>query len=291
MFNRIVVPLDGSPFAEEALMPAQALARAFGAKLFIVRAQQLPALAGIGDDALVVDMDEADAYLHTMISKLQAEGFDAELLLYVASPGTGITRAAAFDHADLIVMTSHTRWRLPEHSPKSITLDVLAGSRTPILAWRAGDHELPRKDMPIVVPLDGTPFAEAALPMAKALAKAFDTYLVLVRAVEAPEEPSATEYLRTVAGEIEGEGTIHVTTVARVGAPLSVIDRVWREQGAALVVIASHGKQPEYKGFLGSVAAGILEEIEVPVLIAQPLEATLPLKNSAHYTAPEPTSF
>jgi nucleotide-binding universal stress UspA family protein len=269
MFNRIVVPLDGTPFAEEALTPARALAGKFGSQLLIVRAQQLPALAGVGDDAIVEDLDEADAYLHSVVARLREEGVAAELLLYVAAPGAGIARAAALDHADLIVMTSHLRWRLPEHSPKSVTLDVLAGSQVPILAWRAGDHELPRRDTPIVVPLDGTPFAEVALPLAEALAKAFDTYMVLVRAAEPQNAQAAEEYLRKVAA-VEDERGTRVTTFARVGAPLSVIDRTWREQSAALIVIASHGRRPEHGGFLGSVAAGIVEEIEVPVLIAQP---------------------
>jgi nucleotide-binding universal stress UspA family protein len=221
------------------------------------------------------------------VAKLHGEGFAAELLLYVATPGAGIARAAALDHADLIVMTSHLRWKVPEHTLKSVTLDVLAGSRVPILAWRAGDHELPRRDLPIVVPLDGTPFAEAALPLAEALAKAFDTYLVLVRAIEPHDEQAAMQYVRKVAVEAEEQRSTHVTTVVRAGAPLSVIDAVWREQSAALVVIASHGRRPEYKGFLGSVAAGILEEIEVPVLIAQPAaEGLHESEYTAFYTAP-----
>jgi nucleotide-binding universal stress UspA family protein len=287
MFTRIVVPLDGSPFAEEALTPARALASVFGSQLLIVRAQQLPALAGLGDDAIVEDLDEADAYLHDITASLRKDGFAAELLLYVAVPGTGIARAAALDRADLIVMTAHVRWKLSEHVMKSVTLDVLAGSQVPILAWRAGDHELPRRDLPIVVPLDGSPFAEAALPMAEALAKAFDTYLVLVRAVEPQDEQVAMAYLRTVAAQSEAARGTHVTTFVRTGAPLGVIDAVWREHSAALVVIASHGKRPKYKGFLGSVAAGIVEEIEVPVLIAQPSESAPATQDTRSHIAPE----
>ncbi len=289
MFNRIVVPLDGTPFAEEALTPARALATAFGSRLLIVRAQHLPALVGSTDeDATIDELDEADAYLHDTVAKLRGEGFAAELLLYVATPAAGIARAAALDHADLIVMTSHLRWKLPEHTLKSITLDVLAGSRVPILAWRAGDHELPSRDLPIVVPLDGSDFAEAALPLAETLAKAFDTYLVLVRAVEPQDEQAAVHYLRKVAAEAQEERGTHLTTAVRVGAPLGVIDAVWRENSAALVVIASHGKRPEHKGFLGSVAAGILEEIEVPVLIAQPAPQGVPETGyAAFYTTPE----
>jgi nucleotide-binding universal stress UspA family protein len=287
MFNRIVVPLDGSPFAEEALTPARLLASHFGSRLLIVRVQQLPPLAGMGSEALAEDLDEADAYLHEVVATLRGKGFAAELLLYVATPGTGITRAATLDHADLIVMTSHLRWTLPEHSPKSVTLDVLAGSRVPILVWRAGDHELPRRDMPIVVPLDGTPFAETALPFAEALAKAFDTYLVLVRASESQDEHAAVVYLRDLAAQVEQKDGTPATTVVRVGTPLSVIDRAWREHGAALLVMTSHGKRPEYKGFLGSVAASIVEEIEVPVLIAQTPESAPVIEPAVSYAAPE----
>lgn len=275
MFNRIVVPLDGTLFSEEALVPARALARIFGSRLLIVRAQHLPALASGSDDALAEDLDVADAYLHDVVARLRAEGLAAELLLYVAAPSGGIARAAALDHAALIVMTTHLRWKLPDHAAKSVTLEVLATSRVPILAWRAGDHELPRRDLPIVVPLDGSAFAEAALPLAEALAKAFDTYLVLVRAVEPRNEQIGAGYLRDVAAQAAEERGARIATVVRTGAPLSVLDAVWREYGAALVVIASHGKRTGHQDFLGSVAASIVEEIEVPVLITQPTHAAM----------------
>ena len=39
MFSRLIVPLDGSPFAESALGPARALANAFGSSMLVVRAE------------------------------------------------------------------------------------------------------------------------------------------------------------------------------------------------------------------------------------------------------------
>lgn len=274
MFHRIVVPLDGTAFAEEALLPARALAEAFGAQVLLVRAQQLPVMAGLhasfAADAALDDLDVADAYLHEVVTRLRADGVDADLLLYVAAPDIGIARAAVLDHADLIVMTSHLRWKLPAHSDGSTTLAVLARSGLPILAWRAGDSDLPAVDAPIVVPLDGTPLAEAALPVAEALARALKSYLVLVRAAHQGQEEDAGGYLRAVAMGVEARG-VRAVSVTRAGAALSVIDTTWREQSAALLVLATHGRRPGAQGYLGSVAASLIEEIEVPMLVLHPV--------------------
>lgn len=150
--------------------------------------------------------------------------------------------------------------------------------------------QLAGPDLPIVVPLDGSPFAEQALPTAQALAQAFGAYLVLVRAVapepEGPEhhteeQREARDYLARVRSYLEAQG-ITATTTAEIGIAINVIEHTWREQGAGLLVMASHGQtwhrtqQTAASGMslpgplVGSVAAEILEELEVPTLVIQP---------------------
>jgi nucleotide-binding universal stress UspA family protein len=204
-------------------------------------------------------------------------------------------------------MNTRLRWKIDPHSksPGSVTLRVLQRTHTPILsyhlsevkpadgqseaAWNASTivPQLVRPDEPIVVPLDGSAFAEQALPAAESLARAFGSYLVLVRAippadtsvadtetvdalhVHVVKERESRDYLARVRAEVEARG-VAATTHVEDGTPLVVIEHVWREQGAALIVMASRGSDGHHGTLIGSVAASILEELEAPVLVIQP---------------------
>jgi nucleotide-binding universal stress UspA family protein len=296
MYKRIVVPLDGSRFAEAALAPARELARTFGARILLVRAvppHDMPdILPGfftdtIGGDGHQADVDranDADAYLHGMTDQLRRAGYDADMALAIAAPGAGIAEAVAVDHADVVVMASHLRWKVPATTGASATLDVLVRSRVPLLAWRVsgvaeteGELDvadrpsvLARAESPLVVPLDGSTLAEAALPTAEALARAFGLYLVLVRAVSKPEQQDeARRYLADVTAAVEGRG-VRVTAASGTGDPFDVIERSWREQSGGLIVMASRGRLGAHGSFFGSLAARIIEELEAPVLVVRP---------------------
>jgi nucleotide-binding universal stress UspA family protein len=299
MFTRIIVPLDGTRFSEAALAPARELARVFGAKLIVTRAVPpygFPAVvegalpvAGLADidtydrtQQITEATDTADAYLHTIADRLRAEGYDAEMLVELAIPGVGISRAAQVEHADLVVMSSHLRWKVPAQTTASATLDVLVQSRVPLLAWRVADEltqselttdtpsVVARPETPIIVPLDGSQLAESALPTAQKLARSFGSYLVLVRAVEHKSEMAdGLAYLQSIRGEIMREG-VYAHTVCRAGSPLSVIERVWREQYGSLIVMASRGRLGPHGTFFGSTAARMLELVEAPILVVRP---------------------
>lgn len=288
MFKRIVVPLDGSRFAEAALAPARELARAFGSRIMVVRAipqGDMPSPATVWDERDELGpVVEADEYLCGVVDRLRAAGYKSDLLTRVAEPGAAIAKAAELDHSDVIVMSTHLRWKVDPTGGPSVTLRVLARSRTPLLAWRvAGAVEpdggpdvaarppmLGRVESPVIVPLDGSPFAERALEAAETLARAFDLYLVLVRAIGPLaldlDEREAVAYLEGVSAQVERRG-VHARTVVHRGTPLSVIERVWREENGGPIVISSHGSGGRTGTFLGSVAAELLEEVEAPVLV------------------------
>jgi nucleotide-binding universal stress UspA family protein len=303
MFHRIIVPLDGTPFAEAALAPARALACAFEARILVARATPvsgLPLVTSAAEEsrieAALERVDEADAYLHEIMASLRQEGFDADLVLSLASPGTGIARAAELSHADLIVMATHLRWNAALDESASTTLQLLTTTRVPILAWRSGTDPtshgttpqqqapipaIARPESPIVVPLDGSRFAESALPAAEAVARAFQSYLVLVQAVglrtsstsgrdeiaeRVQELQRAEVYLRRVQDEVAAR-SVPVSIVARAGSVLGVLTDAVHEFDASLMVMASHGQSGLANRFLGNVAAHILEEVEVPALV------------------------
>lgn len=331
MFDRIVVPLNGSAFAEAALIPARELAGRFGSKLLLTTAVEPLRLPPIhpqaapaayreeGSAEQAEQVDEMDAYLHEQVDELRKAGYEADLTLFIAAPGAGISGTAELNHADLIVIATRLAWTLPLEGPhrSSVTLDVLARSRVPILSChlvptttttpvtppqspKSTIPQLAGPELPIVVPLDGSPFALQALAPAEALARAFGTYLVLVQALPPHTDGSGTqqspgsaaeqtaagqrearEYLARLRTDLESGG-ISATTVVEVGVPINVIEHTWREHNAGLIVMASHGQsghgqqQLDQRGtshvrpLVGSVAAAILEELEVPTLVIQP---------------------
>lgn len=299
MFKRTIVPLDGTSFAEAALAPACELARAFGAQLIIARAVPPYGFPYVVDGGLpIIEVgardtydktqnmaeatDIADSYLHRIATKLRESGYDVEPLLKVAVPGNAISRAAAAEHADLIVMSSHLRWKVPVQTTASATLDVLVQSRVPLLAWRVTDelsesaipHKGPsvlaRFQQALIVPLDGSPLSESAIPTAEELARAFGSSIVLVRAVERESERvAAFGYLDTVRSKIEAAG-VRAQCMCRAGEPLRVIEHVWRDSGGGLVVMASRGKLGAHGTFFGSLAARMLELVEAPILVVRP---------------------
>lgn len=303
MFTRIVVPLDGTRFAEAALAPARELARAFGSRILVVRAA--PPLGPISTDIErdLEQVDAADAYLHDIVSHLRAAGYVADMALYLAEPGMSIAGAALLGHADLIVMAAQLRWKDGAISRTSTTEDVLARASIPLLVWRVGadleaeggpdvDERPPffaDSAEPIVVALDGTPFAEQALPMAETLARTFGTYLLLVRAMQRGAEETegvVRQYLLRIKQQLTERG-IQATTLTRPGDPLGVLEAAWREYDGSMIVITTHGYTDTRRRAFGSLATRMVTEIEAPVLIVRAND-TRPLPSDSVSVLPGP---
>lgn len=170
----ILVPLDGSPFAEQALACAEALAEATGCHLVLTRTTQ------------ALPDREAEAYLRTVAAGL-AKRVSVETAILRGSDVGAIVKELARRHADLVVMATarsrHGRWF---HCDPVDT--VLAHSSVPALVIPVAERELRGSGgLPIhprlLVPLDGSTFAEAPLPVAASLAEALDGQLILLRAL------------------------------------------------------------------------------------------------------------
>jgi nucleotide-binding universal stress UspA family protein len=203
MFQRIVVPLDRSERAEEALSVAARLARASGGSLLFVRVvlSYREAVWATGEVALMQDtVDEeiakAERYLETVASSETVAGIDIATEVLTGNPAQMILSTAQGHHADLIVMCSHgytgvKRWMLGSvaqkmirHSPIPV-LVLRQGVVTPVLPLITEEHALR-----IMVALDGSTLAETALEPAASLSAALSApqqgVLHLVRILRLP---------------------------------------------------------------------------------------------------------
>ena len=140
----------------------------------------------------------------------------------------------------------------------------------------------------ILVPLDGSVVAEAALSPAVDLARDAGARLVLLRAAEARSLPmadpveaqvsvmwDAQEYLAAARARAEMAGVADVEVSAWYGPPVQAIVEAARSRDVDLIVMSSHGRSGMARLVMGSVTETVLRATTVPVLVIRPDGAPL----------------
>jgi nucleotide-binding universal stress UspA family protein len=142
----------------------------------------------------------------------------------------------------------------------------------------------------LLVPLDGSPLAERALPVAMSLAQKLDSTIILFRALEisAPSIPAlypdtalalareahehvraeVEEYLAAKAGELEGQG-YDVETELRDEPPAEGILDTASAKEIDLIVMSTHGRGGLARWTFGSVADKVARHSPCPVLLVR----------------------
>ena len=133
----------------------------------------------------------------------------------------------------------------------------------------------------VLVPLDGSPLAEIALPQALAVLRdSPSATLILLRAAEATTLPGvdpteaqvavvreAEEYLDGVATRLRGEGLIRVTTSVWYSSAAQAIVEAARVRRVDLIVLSTHGRSGLRRVVRGSVAESVLRRTGTPILL------------------------
>ena len=147
-FQSILVPLDGSPLAEQALAPAQEYAQHFGSQVHLVRVVTLPVMAdGMGMTATYVPevlsaIEEGGRdYLSKVAAQLALSG-KTETEVLVGSPAIELEEYAKKNNIDLIVMTSHGRGGIVRTTLGSVA-DRMLGTVAPVLIVRPTEVKTP----------------------------------------------------------------------------------------------------------------------------------------------------
>lgn len=145
-YRYILVPLDGSALAEQALPTVQSLAAAMDATLLLTavvpsRDDRAAALAGVVPPPLSSAQQAEQArlgqYLKTVAARLAAGGLRVETQVRYGHPAEAILRDSAYTDADLIVMATHGRSGLQRLWLGSVALKVVQGAHCPVLLVRA----------------------------------------------------------------------------------------------------------------------------------------------------------
>jgi nucleotide-binding universal stress UspA family protein len=300
MYRTILVPLDGSTFSERALPIAASLQRVLGSRLVLVRAASASVIPGMDPTmAQCQAIDEAEAYLQGVADLLAEQRVEVNTAVPYGDAADAIRLEIRLQYADLVVMCTHGRSGLGRWIYGSVAESILVDGTAPILLVRptgipvrlTGGPGQPR----LIVPLDGSAFAETTLPHAIALAGALGAALELLHVVT-PQTPvyprlvfltpgmiedadrllrddsaRAAAYLAEIAGRLAAQAAgVDIQATVEVGAPADVILREAQIRGARLVVMATHGRTGLQRMLLGSVAHEVVHRSLLPVLLVHP---------------------
>jgi nucleotide-binding universal stress UspA family protein len=305
-WRSLVVPLDGSRLAEHALPLAGAIARAARARVRLVLIHELPpSPADQASARLYVAIETATRrsqrdYLRRAAARLrQAYGIPVGTVTRDGPIAEALTTWIDSSGADLVVMTTHGRGALGRAFVGSVADHVVRTVEAPVLLLRP-EQDAPGPDpshgwsgREILLPLDGSPLAEAALPPALELARLFGLPVSLLEVVQplsvATDPPlpfpafydeqitgerrrQAQDYLDSMSERLRERG-IEAHGAATVGWSVAgtLLD-VARPERTALVVMATHGRGGLKRVLNGSVTDKLVRGADVPVLVVRPRE-------------------
>lgn len=291
----ILVPLDGSELAEGAIAYAVALAKALGEHVVLMTAWEgTESELGANFPAMALEIEQkASSYYNTYLEGIRARvgtGIVSETKVVAGDAAEQILQVADDVKARLLVIATHGRSGIGRWLYGSTAGRLLRTSKVPIVA--VGPHALEKSTAAvsmshIMVPLDGSPLSEAALPVARTLAAALKGRVTLVRAVRwavqtypyslpdayIPQvdeelEAGAKAYLR----EQEAQVTeVPVDAFVVRGAIADGLIDVVEKQAVDLVVMTTHARGGFLRAALGSTADRMLQG-PAPVLLVRPEE-------------------
>jgi nucleotide-binding universal stress UspA family protein len=252
--HHVIVPLDGSPFAERALPVAAWLAAAVGAQVHLV--EVIPS----GDEE---GAENATRYLDSTCRHHHGASWD---LVRADEVGAALAAEAGRPGGRLACLATHGRGRSP--TVGSVAVSLLERSREPLLLVGPAGRAMTASDAPVTVALDRTPqddtLVRVALGWAALLARQLDLVTV---ADEGGDLTEPDRYVDTMQARTRGSGVAVGTRVMHdamdVGDGLvPVLDRT-----SALVVLGSHVRPGPGPLAPGSHAASILRHAAVPALV------------------------
>jgi nucleotide-binding universal stress UspA family protein len=304
MYRSLMVPVDGSPFAEHALSFAASIARRAGATLQVVQAH-VPVASLYSGSELVADLtldatirENEAAYLDGVARRLTETVRIRVSRAVVDGPAAeALHEQALAAAADLVVMATHGRGGLSRFWLGSVADQLIRRLPMPTLLVRpqaeapdlARDHVLQH----ILVPLDGSDLAEQALGPAVDLGTLMQADYLLVRVVDplqsagldaaglpisglVPEgrqrlQEEAAAYLERTAHRLR-ERSLRVRTrvIVSCQAAEAILDQA-ATSSTDLIALGTHGRGGLSRLLLGSVADKVIRGAVTPVLVYRPL--------------------
>jgi nucleotide-binding universal stress UspA family protein len=292
MFERILVPLDGSAMAETALAAVEALRKTFDSTITLIHLPEADGPREVHGQRHLSGGSEAGDYLAEVAARAFPPGAKVDFHVHEAEV-SDLPRSLA-EHAaelcqDLVVLCVHGSGGLERLFEGNLGQRIMRHQTAPVLLLRAETPPfLPFRR--ILLALDGRSEHEQSFSLTREFAAATGAAVDLASIVPTRStlkggqraagllspsamreslrlsEESVDAYLAERATKLAEKG-IAVDTVRRKGDPARQLARVAAELGSDLLVLGTHGRAGSQAFWAESAAARIIAAVRLPALL------------------------
>jgi nucleotide-binding universal stress UspA family protein len=290
MYRTILVPLDGSKLAEQALPLAISVAKRARGAVRLARVHQAGQWGSTEHQKAIRGGEQT--YLDAVAHGIRSADLPAATTILDGAVAPALCEFARNIGAGLVVLTTHGRGPLSRLWLGSTADELIRHTPAPLLVHRPSPENPPQADFRfrrILVPLDGSDVADEAIGPAAEMARIMDARLTFLRVVEpmpvvAPDGlvytapamdtvlmdelvEQAQKYVDHVAARSQGEGLAVETRVVVNELPTEALLEAAKKHD--LIAIATHGRSRVARFFLGSVADKVVRGSACPVLVVR----------------------
>jgi nucleotide-binding universal stress UspA family protein len=275
VYNKIVVPLDGSSLAEVALPYAEEVAGKLGKKITLLSV--LPpddAKQQMSHHRYLQDVtDNTVQQIKKYADNAVKDEVKVEAATRWGNPAEGILSFVRKGHPCLIVMATHGRSGLSRWAIGSVADKIVrASNMQPLLLIRANgahpDVRARRIFKKVLVPLDGSRESEAVLPHISEIARNLKMEIILLKVIKKANNgyDSTETYLKNCCHRLE-QAKIPARYEVKIGSAAEEIIDLADELASDLVAMSTRGQAATSIWPLGSVAQKILLGGNTPLML------------------------
>ena len=308
MYSKVIVPLDGSEFSEQALPYARLIADRMSVPIELVESYNiLPPAVRDRHTRYIVELmltearSRSEKYLSGIRQRLEEDGHTTSITTLHGAPTEAISAQASADADALVLMSTHGRGGIARWALGSVADRVLHTVSNPVLIVRtSATAPIPQEVSveTIVAPLDGSTRAELSLPHLADLATALGVGITLLRVTPTAEyyrnhmstvqlrhesgpgwmspneladadSKAVTAYLSQVKDRLIDDHSLEVTIDHQQNDNVAQAIIDKASRQGSLVVMSSHGQSGIRRLMLGSIADRVVRRSTGPVLVVR----------------------
>jgi nucleotide-binding universal stress UspA family protein len=298
MFERVLVPLDGSKLGELALPYAESLAFNLHSEVSLLKI--LESTEGEYRRPFEIYLEDVSARIRKGYGETNDDKVPIKINAVVTEGhhASGIIDFAEKNNIGLIVLTSHGRSGLMPWTIGGVASKVIQDLRIPVLLVRATNpvavnlnEELFEN---VLIPLDGSKTSESVIPFIKELAFHIQMNVTLLQVVSSEEnlhniggldhfsiperilermKLEARKYLEKTQADFENTKATMKWEI-RSGNAANEILKICDERNIRLVAMSNHGHSAIERWTLGSVSNKVIHSGKTPVLLVKAIPGT-----------------
>lgn len=314
MYRCVLAPVDGTPFGEHALPLAISIAGRCGAVLHLTHVH-VPLVAPPGVEAVTfpgawndATREQGRQYLAELAGRIASNHpLRVETSLIEGPVADAVARHAHRCAAGLVVMSTHAHVRLRKLWHQGVAEQVARELTVPVLMVHPPtDSEAPELTRAgrighVLVPLDGSAFADAMIPHAIELAAPFGAEFTLLQVVKPDmktgysllgqdghvnhrrlerDRTVATAHLEAIAATLRARG-LRARTRVDVSDDLAsaIVDFARRSRTSRdpvdIIAMETHPHRPLSRILGTHTADAVIHDSPVPVLVFDPVPGTV----------------